>query len=74
MDEDLLVTNAFYPTAVLTEQDNKTKTKVDYKFGRKIEVPYKTENMGPYPDIKMVGEKTYDTKTSNDLTISKEKK
>jgi hypothetical protein len=67
MDEDLLVTNAFYPIAVLTEQDNKTETKVDYKFGRKIEVPYKTENMGPYPNIKMVGEKTYDTKTSNDF-------
>ena len=67
MDEDLLVTNAFYPIAVLTEQDNKVETKVDYKFGRKIEVPYKTENMGPYPDIKMVGEKTYDTKTSSDF-------
>jgi hypothetical protein len=67
MDEDLLVTNAFYPIAVLTEQDNKVETKVDYKFGRKIEVPYKTENMGPFPDIKMVGEKTYDTKTSGDF-------
>jgi len=67
MEEDLLVTNAFYPIAILTEQDNKIETKVDYNFGRKIEVPYKTENMGPFPNIKMVGEKTYDTKTSTDF-------
>jgi hypothetical protein len=67
MDEDLLVTNAFYPIAVLTEKDNKTETKVDYNFSRKIEVPYKTENIGPFPNISMVDEKKYDTKTSNDF-------
>lgn len=67
MEEDLLVTNAFYPVAVLTEKDNRAEISVDYKFNRKTDPPYKTENLGPFPNIKMVNEKKYDTKTSSDF-------
>lgn len=67
MDEDLLVTNAFYPVAVLTEKDNQTETSVEYKFNRPTDIPYRTEALGPFPNIKMVNEKKYDTKTSSDF-------
>jgi hypothetical protein len=76
MEEDLLVTNAFYPIAVLTEDGNKQTTRVDYNFRRNAEMPYKTEQLGPYPDIKLKQEKKYDTKTSNDFKqyLKKKKK
>ena len=67
MDEDLLVTNAFYPIAVLTEKDNKTETNVEYNYNRDTRAPYATENMGPFPNIKVVDEKRYDVKTANDF-------
>lgn len=67
MEEDLLVTNAFYPIAVLTENGNKQSTRVDYNFRRNVEMPYKTEQLGPYPDIKLKDEKQYDTKTAQEF-------
>jgi hypothetical protein len=67
MDEDLLVTNAFYPIAVLTEQNNKQSTRVDYNYNRPIEQPYKTEQLGPYPNISLKREKKYDVKTASDF-------
>jgi hypothetical protein len=67
MEEDLLVTNAFYPIAILTENGNKQSTRVDYNYRRNAEMPYKTEQLGPYPDIKLKNEKRYDTKTSNEF-------
>lgn len=67
MEEDLLVTNAFYPIAVLTENGNQQSTRVDYNFRRNVEMPYKTEQLGPYPDIKLKDEKRYDTKTAQEF-------
>jgi hypothetical protein len=67
MEEDLLVTNAFYPIATLTEKDNRAEVNVDYKFNRRTDPPYQTENLGPFPNIKMINEKKYDTKTSSDF-------
>jgi hypothetical protein len=76
MEEDLLVTNAFYPIAVLTEDRNKQTTRVDYNYRRNTELPYKTEQLGPYPDIKLKDEKKYDTKTASDFKqyLKKKKK
>jgi hypothetical protein len=67
MEEDLLVTNAFYPIAVLTENGNQQSTRVDFNFRRNAEMPYKTEQLGPYPEIKLKDEKRYDTKTANEF-------
>lgn len=67
MDEDLLVTNAFYPIGVLTENGNQQSTRVDYNFRRDGELPYKTEQLGPYPEIKLKDEKRYDTKTAQEF-------
>jgi len=67
MEEDLLVTNAFYPIAVLTENGNQQSTRVDFNFRRNAEMPYKTEQLGPYPEIKLKNEKRYDTKTANEF-------
>ena len=67
MEEDLLVTNAFYPIAVLTENGNQQSTRVDYNFRRNVEMPYKTEQLGPYPDIQLKDEKRYDTKTAQEF-------
>lgn len=66
-EEDLLVTNAFYPIAVLTENGNQQSTRVDYNYRRNAEMPYKTEQLGPYPDIKLKDEKRYDAKSSNEF-------
>ncbi len=66
-EEDLLVTNAFYPIAVLTEQNNKQTTRVDYNYNRPLETPYQTEQLGPYPNISLKREKKYDGKTTSDF-------
>ena len=66
-EEDLLVTNAFYPIAILTDTDNTQSVSVDYKFNRIKEIPYKTEQLGSYPNINLRNEKIYDTKTTGDF-------
>lgn len=67
MEEDLLVTNAFYPIATLIDSGNTQSTRVDYKFNRIKEIPYKTENMGPYPNVNLKNEKKYDVKTASEF-------
>ncbi len=66
-DEDLLVTNAFYPTVTLTENNNMDQPGMLYNYYRPNEVPYKMENLGPFPDIEIRNEKRYDVRTTNDF-------
>jgi hypothetical protein len=67
MDEDLLVTNAFYPTVTLTENDNTQSVRVDYNYNRPTTIPYATEQLGPYPKIHLRDDKKYDVKTANEF-------
>ena len=66
-DEDLLVTNAFYPTLTLTQTHSSEKPGILYNYTRPDVLPYKNENLGPFPDIKLKHEKQYDVRTTNDF-------
>ena len=66
-DEDLLVTNAFYPTLTLTETNNSEKPGILYNYKRPDAIPYKMENLGPFPNVELRNEKKYDIRTTNDF-------
>ncbi len=66
-DEDLLVTNAFYPTLTLTESNTSEQPGILYNYSRPDVMPYKMENLGPFPDIELKNEKKYDVRTTNDF-------
>ena len=67
MEEDLLVTNAFYPIVSLTEKDNTQSVNVEYNYNRLTTIPYATEQLGPYPKIQVKDNKKYDVKTANEF-------
>jgi hypothetical protein len=66
-DEDLLVTNGFYATTTLTQTNNSDKPGMIYNYYRPNELPYKMENLGPFPDVELRTEKLYDVRTTNDF-------
>jgi len=75
VDEDLLVTNAFYPIAVLTDNGAQQSVRVDYKYGMPNNVtPYESEQMGPYPQVNLAKEKKYDAQTARDFKTYLKKK
>lgn len=67
MEEDLLVTNAFYPIVSLTEKDNTQTVNVEYNYNRPTTIPYATEQLGPYPKIQLKDNKKYDVKTASEF-------
>lgn len=67
VDEDLLVTNAFYPIAVLTDNGVQQSVRVDYNYGKPAATPYEAEQMGPYPQVSLTKEKKYDGQTGRDF-------
>lgn len=74
IDEDLLVTNAFYPIAVLTDNGAQQSVRVDYKYGKPNATPYEAEQMGPYPQVNLTKEKKYDEQTARDFKTFLKKK
>jgi hypothetical protein len=75
VDEDLLVTNAFYPIAVLTDNGAQQSVRVDYKYGMPNNVmPYEAEQMGPYPQVSLTKDKKYDAQTARDFKTYLRKK
>lgn len=74
-DEDLLVTNAFYPIATLTEQGNNQSVSVKYNYPQKVVQPYKTEPIGPFPNVRFEDSSSFtDKKTANDFRSYLKKK
>ncbi len=73
-DEDLLVTNAFYPTLTLTETHSSQTPSIMYNYSRPDVVPYKMENLGPFPDVNVRNEKKYDVRTTQDFKSYLKKK
>jgi hypothetical protein len=67
IDEDLLVTNAFYPIAVLTDNGVQQSVRVDYNYGQPNVTPYEAEQMGSYPQVSLTKEKKYDGQTTRDF-------
>ena len=67
VDEDLLVTNAFYPIAVLTDNGAQQSVRVDYNYAKPNATPYEAEQMGPYPQVGLAKEKKYDAQTARDF-------
>lgn len=66
-NEDLLVTNAFYPIAVLSDNGLQQAVRVDYNYAKLDKTPYEAEQMGPYPNIQLTHEKKYDEQTARDF-------
>lgn len=72
-DEDLLVTNAFYPMAVLTDNGATQSARVEYPrvnsngHGHGGSLPYKEERMGPYPTVHLAKDKKYNPQTTREF-------
>lgn len=66
-NEDLLVTNAFYPTLTLTDDNNEQKPGIQYNYSRPDVLPYKMENLGPFPEVNVRDERKYDRRTTQDF-------
>jgi hypothetical protein len=74
VDEDLLVTNAFYPIAVLTDNGAQQSVRVDYNYSKPDATPYEAEQMGPYPHVSLAKVKQYDMQTARDFKTFLKKK
>jgi hypothetical protein len=74
MDEDLLVTNAFYPIISIKDTGVVQKGNTEYNYYRDTKKPYLRENLGPYPNIKLHEDKFYDDRTQKDFKSYLKKK
>jgi hypothetical protein len=74
MDEDLLVTNAFYPIISIKDTGIVKKGNTEYNYYRESKKPYLRENLGPYPNIKLHDDKFYDDRTQKDFKSYLKKK
>lgn len=74
MDDDLLVTNAFYPILSVKDTGTTQKGNVEYNYYRDTKKPYLMENLGPYPEIKLTKDVYYDERTNSDFKSYLKKK
>jgi hypothetical protein len=74
MDDDLLITNAFYPILKVTDSGSLQKGDVEYGYYRDTEKPYLMENLGPNPNINLTEDQYYDERTKNDFKVFLKKK
>jgi hypothetical protein len=71
-NEDLLVTNAFYPIAVLTDNGATQSARIEYPRinhtnSTNNSTSYKEERMGPYPTVHLAKEQKYNPQTTREF-------